>query len=499
MDEAPHVSMPTNVEGAPGASPPPSMIRRRAARGAVALLGRGTALRVVGLAANLVLTRLLSPFQFGQLAIGLTVMAFSTLFVTGSLGSALVRRREPPDRSELEAVAGLQLLLGFVLAAIIAGAALPLGKVGLVTTIMVLALPVTAIRTSAVVVTERHLQYGPIIAAELSEALAYAALAIGAAALGFGVVGVACAILARAVIGSAAMLILIPDGRVRPRLDVSRVRPILGFGAKFQAVAMIDIGREQGLNVGVAAAAGFSILGLWSLAERFLQIPTLLFEGLWRISFPAVSRLLDAGEDVRGPLLRTGAALTILVALVLVPLAGGARDAIPFAFGHRWSGAAAIVTLSCLGMVFSGPISVVSAGYLYAVGNAGAVLNAMAVAALVVIGGSVVLVAVTGQPWGVGVGMLAGTLVEAAWFLNAARKHGLGALLRGVGMPALAAMVGIGCGWALSYRFAIGGIAALLCIAASEAAFLAALFVVDRAGLRSCVQMTRRLASEHLR
>jgi O-antigen/teichoic acid export membrane protein len=47
-----------------------SEVRHRAVRGAIALIGRGTALRGLGLLTNLVLARILVPREFGELAIG---------------------------------------------------------------------------------------------------------------------------------------------------------------------------------------------------------------------------------------------------------------------------------------------------------------------------------------------------------------------------------------------------------------------------------------------
>jgi O-antigen/teichoic acid export membrane protein len=81
-----------------------------------------------------------------------------------------------------------------------------------------------------------------------------------------------------------------PDGVVRPRLGWSRIRPLLGFGARFQAVGVVNIVRDLGLNLGTVVIAGVSTLGLWNLAYRVMQLPYLLFSSLWRVSYPAMAR-----------------------------------------------------------------------------------------------------------------------------------------------------------------------------------------------------------------
>jgi O-antigen/teichoic acid export membrane protein len=469
-----------------------SEIRHRAVRGGIALIGRGTALRGLGLLTNLVLARILVPREFGQLAIGLTVVALANLFVTGGLGSALVRRPHPPRRAELQGVLAMQLLLGAVIALATAAVALPFGRTGVVTSIMTLALPVTAIRTPSVVLTERRMQYGPIVLSEVTETAVYAACAIGAALAGFGVYGVAAAGLVRAFTGSVAMLIAVPEGRVWPHLHWSQVQPILGFGAKFQAASLIGVGRDQALNVGLAAAASLSVLGLWGLAYRLLQAPFLMFEALWRVSFPAVARMLDAGDDVREPLRRGAATLSVAVGVVLVALAGSAWDLVPFAFGERWSSAAPAVALPCIGLLLSGPVSVVSAGYLYARGDAGAALCATGISSIATVACSIALVGATGEVWGVGVGQLLGAAIEAAIFLRATRRHGLDGIATRAIVTTACGAVAAAAGWLACESTSSHLVGTCVAIPLSVAVFGLTLSLVDFRALRETARLGRR-------
>jgi O-antigen/teichoic acid export membrane protein len=469
-----------------------SEVRHRAVRGGIALIGRGTALRALGLLTNLVLARILVPREFGELAIGLTVVALASLFVTGGLGSALVRRSTPPRRSELQGVLAMQLLLGALIALVTAAVALPFGRTGVVTTIMTLALPVTAIRTPGVVLTERRMQYGPIVLSEVTETAVYAACAIGAALVGFGVYGVAAAGLVRAFTGSVAMLVAVPEGRLWPRLHWAEVRPIMGFGAKFQAASLIGVGRDQALNVGLAVAGSLSVLGLWGLALRLLQAPFLMFEALWRVSFPAVARMLDAGDDVSEPLRRTAATLGVGVGIVLVALAGSAWDLVPFAFGERWASAAPAVALPCVGLLLSGPVSVVSAGFLYARGDAGAALWATAISSIVVVACSVSLVAATGEVWGVGVGQCLGAIVEAVIFLRATRRHGLDGIATQAVVTTACGAVAVAAGWLACESIANHLLGACAAMALSVAVFGLTLCLVDFRALRETARLGRR-------
>lgn len=87
-----------------------------------------------------------------------------------------------------------------------------------------------------------------------------------------------------------------PVGMLRPRLSLAVVRPIWRFGAGFQAAQLAMIGRDDGVNLVTAGVAGLAVLGVWSLAYRLLRAVLLLFQALWRVSYPAMAGLLRAGD-----------------------------------------------------------------------------------------------------------------------------------------------------------------------------------------------------------
>ena len=86
-------------------------IRRRAKSGIFFVGSWGVMNLIVGFGGNLVLARLLTPRDFGIVAIGATLMMFTTSIADGGLGSGLIRRERAPDRAELKAALALQLAL----------------------------------------------------------------------------------------------------------------------------------------------------------------------------------------------------------------------------------------------------------------------------------------------------------------------------------------------------------------------------------------------------
>ena len=133
---------------------------------------RGVGVRVFGLLGNVVLARLLVPAEFGTVALALSLLTVASVLLDGGLGASLVRRAAEPTADELRNVLAVQLVGAAVLAGAVAGVGLWLGGAGEVAAVMMLALPLAAVRGPRMIVLQRRLAFGPIAAAEVGEVLA---------------------------------------------------------------------------------------------------------------------------------------------------------------------------------------------------------------------------------------------------------------------------------------------------------------------------------------
>ena len=120
------------------------------------------------------------------------------------------------------------------------------------------------------------------------------------------------------------------------------------------------------------------MLGLWGVAWRIIQIPVSLFAALWRVSFPGMSRLVAAKEDVGSTIERVIALVAIGTGVLVAPLAASASAWIHVLIGAQWANAASAIPPACFAMTFGVPISVALAGYLWAIGSASVPLRATA-------------------------------------------------------------------------------------------------------------------------
>jgi O-antigen/teichoic acid export membrane protein len=275
------------------------------------------------------------------------------------------------------------------------------------------------------------------------------------------------------------------------------VRPLVPFGAKLQAAALVAMARDQGLNVGVAGIAGVAALGVWSLAYRILQVPTLIVTTATRVSFPAMSRMLQAGEDPRRPIERAVATLTVLMGVVVVGLVGCAPAAMPALLGDAWGDVPAILLWSGAGLLLSAPVLVATIGYLYATDHAGTVVWATAWHTLVWLAVTLPLLPAL-DAVAVGVGWVpAGIVIATITGRRTAQLTGA-SILRSVAVPAAVAMMAGAAGWAAA---SAGGETLLWGAAGAlvaEAVLLGGMRLVRRSLLRDTYALAARAVRSSL-
>jgi O-antigen/teichoic acid export membrane protein len=466
-------------------------VRRRAAAGAAAVGLRGVVVRVIQFIGIVILARLLTPHDFGLVAIGMTVVTLGAFLSDMGFGAALIRRSEPPEPGVIESLLGLQLAVAGLLALGTVAVVAPLGFESLPTAVIVTSLPLLAARAPTGILLERRLVYRPIVWAEVAETVVYYGFAGFTAWLGWGVWALAVGVVVRSVAGTTLLLALAPVRVVRPGSPLRAGRRLVSFGLKYQAVGFTNLARDQGVNLGVALVGGVSTLGLWTFANRILQIPYLLFGALWRVSYPAMSRLQALGEDATPIIERALSRVSVATGAILAPLAGSAPTLVPAVLGHHWTAVAAVIPWPCLGLVVSGPISVAVAGYLYAVGDVATPLRASVFHTIAWLVVSLALLPFVGVQ-AVGLGWLASCAVDAIVLGRGARRHVRVDLFAPLAPPTTAAILAGGLGWIV----ASSGQATLprlaVAVLLSEGVYIGSLLLVRRGALIDTLGSTRR-------
>jgi O-antigen/teichoic acid export membrane protein len=463
----------------------------RAVQGVMAIAARGVLMRLLAFVFGVVLVRMMSPADFGVVTLGMSMIALASQAVGGIPVAAIIRQTNEPHKDELDLMFGFQLAMAALLlaaawtAVIVAGAdALPFG-------LMMLAVPFASIRFLGLALLERHLKYRVVVAIEAIEVAALYALAVPLVAAGGGVVGFSAALVVRAILGAFLSARFGGVPTLRPKLSPRKTLAVARVGVAFQAVQLSGAGRDYAVGLVIGSIAGLDVLGLWGVAFRLLQVPYLLFESLWRVSFPAMARLRDLGADPARSIPEVSAALGVAAALMLTPFAAVSPNVIEFLLGSEWRQASAPILWAAVGLALAGPASGAASGLLLARGEAAVVLRAVLIGAVTWVTVAAVLV-----PWlgvvAVGVGWLASSMAQVAVFDHRIARLTGKSLARAV-LPAGGAVLAGGA-LGLAAATAADGLVASTVIGAAVGVLLcfAILLATNRSGLATLHGLMRR-------
>ena len=368
----------TNTWGDRDASEPIGL-GRRAAQGLTWTMVEIWGRQGLTLVVFVVLAHLLTPADFGLVALATVFVAFAQVVVDQGLGDAIIQRRDL-SRDHIDTAFWVAIATGLLLTTIGLGLAVPiatvLGQPALAPIIQVLSL-------SFVLSGFTSIQIGL-----LRRDLAFERLAIRAivATLGGGVAGVALALAnfgAWALVGqqmtSAAISVLVL-WRVSPwrpsrSFSTRRFRELFSFGANVVASDILNYVSRNADNLLIGAFLGTTALGIYAVAYRILDVTQVLLINIaLRITFPVFARLQHDKPRMTAAYLRVTRVANAVILPGYVALAIIAPELTVLLFGSRWSESGTVATvLYLIGPILS--VQAFSSSFLNAAGHPEVVLR----------------------------------------------------------------------------------------------------------------------------
>lgn len=303
------------------------------------------AVQLVGL---LLLSRLLSPEDFGLVAMVSIVTNLAGLLRDMGTAAAVIQKQTLENEIILTAfwlncIIGVALGMGIaglsgLLAAIFHAPAL----VGLLLLVAV-AFPITGSGTVHQALLERASRFSVIARVEIIAALCGLGVALIAAYAGAGAYSLVLQTLAVAVL-STVQLWFASGWRPRWYWSTARLRELSGFSSNLFAFNIVNYFSRNADNMVVGRWLGASSLGAYSLAYRIMLFPLQnLTVVATRALFPVFSRQQTAPGEMAGLYLRT---LSVIAFFTAPLMAGLFVLRVPFVhvfLGEKWSSVAGLI------------------------------------------------------------------------------------------------------------------------------------------------------------
>ena len=314
-----------------------------------------------GLVVFLVVSRIISPEEFGFVAFAVAIVGALGAFSPAGFGDALVQRTDL-GAPHLNATFWLCLLWGVLLYALASISALPL-SILLDDPMLAVLIPVIGLRLimdlAAVVPTallSRKMEFRQLALRTLISSVMSLVVCLLVLWMGYGLWALVMSQLIGALVVCAVSWISVSW---RPVWGVDRqaLRDLLNFGGFASGSRLITTINVDQLLIG--AFMGPVALGLFSFARRiFMILNDVLTGALASVSYPLLSSMQAEPEKLRETYLATTFLSSVLSFPIFVGFALISDQAIPLIFGTQWQDATpalqafcAIGLLSCIGIL----------------------------------------------------------------------------------------------------------------------------------------------------
>jgi len=325
-------------------------LARSAARGALYTMAAQAARIVLQLLSVVVLARLLTPHDYGLLAVALVVIGLGEIFRDFGLTSASVQAPELSD-GQRDNLFWVNTALGTILAGIVFVAAWPIalvsGQDDLLHIMQGLAVVfvINGLATQYRAQLMRSLRFMSLAVADVLAAALSLVVAIVAAMLGAGYWALVLQQIASALVLLTALAWF---GRWRPSWYSRRhqIGALLRFGWHLVATNLITYAASQLDTVLVAARFGPASLGLYNRAYQLVMTPlNQIRSPLTNVALPVFSRAQDDTEQSNRFVIAGQLALGYCIGVPLLLVCGMADPIVAIMLGPQWSEAASPLRL----------------------------------------------------------------------------------------------------------------------------------------------------------
>jgi O-antigen/teichoic acid export membrane protein len=341
----------TRVPQTDGLKPPQTDgLKQRVVQSGTAKLCGQAANFVLRLAFLTIMARLLSPEEFGLVAMVTVITVFYGLFTSAGLSSATVQR-VTVTHEQISTLFWVNMLIGAVLGAVCLATAPALvafyhdPRLAWVTAAMAVGFLVNAAAVQHIALLQRDLRYVTLTLIEVFGQVMGMAIGIALAVAGFGY----WALVASTLAGPGVMTVLawittawIPG---RPHRD-AEILSMLRFGGVVTIQVALNYVAQNIDKVLLGRFRGADTLGIYGRAYQLVAMPmTNLSAAVGWVAFSALSRIQEDPRRYRSYFLKGYGVVISLVVPILVFATVFADDTVRVALGAQWTDASLIFQL----------------------------------------------------------------------------------------------------------------------------------------------------------
>lgn len=320
------------------------------------ILGQGGHL-LIYLFASIILARILTPYEFGQIGIVMFFINISRVFTESGLSGALIRKQDATE-DDFSTVFVFNLVISVLLTVGIIAASGPISEFYnnsdlqsiLIALSFVLVINAFQFTQNAKIV--KNLKFRRQAIYNFSATFVSSAAAVVLAYLGFGVWSlVIMQLLNAAVLTTLYWVFEGPSGQFL--FKSNSFRQLYKFGLYTTLASLINTAFDNIYSLVLGKYFAIQQTGLYYQAKKLQEIPVnIIKSSTLGVVFSTLSRLQDSRKEFDDFYTRIVTSFTVLVGLICILIYIYAEQAILLLYGEQWVGAVFYMKILVLGSFF---------------------------------------------------------------------------------------------------------------------------------------------------
>lgn len=316
-----------------------------------------------------ILARLLSPNDFGLLAMATVFINFGMIFSEMGISSALIQKQDTHDRHYysafwLNVVVGIALTLIFATISPLIAWFYKKPELQLILAVISINYFISSFVVIQQTILTKEMDFKSLAIRDIIAVVLSGGIGIYMAFHGFGVWSLVFQSITFTLFNAILLWALSP-WRPKYQFAKSDIKDIFGFSANLTGFNVVNYFARNVDQLLIGKFLGAQALGYYSLAYRLMLYP--LQNISWvigKVMFPAFSKIHDNLEKVRGNYLKTVKIIALIAFPIMLGLFAVAPEFIKVIFGIKWAEAITTIRILCVCGLFQSIGTTVGVIYL---------------------------------------------------------------------------------------------------------------------------------------
>lgn len=354
-------------------------IRRSVIGGLFWKFGERIMTQGVSFVVSLILARILSPDDYGVIALAMTFMSLAAVFINSGFATALIQKKNA-DATDFSTIFYCSLACSVLIYAVLFVTAPAIAafystpELKVILRVMSLQIPISVYNSVQMAYISKHMLFRKVFITSTVNGLVSGVAGIGMAVAGFGVWALVAQNMMATVANSIMLTIFVP-WRPEWKFSWKSAKGLMNYGSKILLADLSGTFFYELRGIIIGRVYTTADLAFYNKGQHLPYLVTSNLSSIFKaVLFPAFANQSDNMEIVRGLVRRCLRVMSYIIAPCMLGMAAVMEPLILLLFTEKWAAAIEFGRLVCIGLSVS-ILGDISLQVLKAIGRSDVVLG----------------------------------------------------------------------------------------------------------------------------